>query len=119
MDLVRRRNGVVAATIILLFATASARAAEPDIDRFKSEIEAFVGRLCPSSNGIIKWTGSDTYEVRRDGDQLLAIFENARLGIETQQPAQLIVDRVEIRQTGRRDEDNLAEGRDTDRERRH
>jgi hypothetical protein len=109
MNFVPRRSGVVAATTILLFASASARATEPDIDRFKSEIEAFVDRLSPSSNGIIKWIGSDTYEVRRDGDQLLATFENARLGIETQQPAQLIVDRVEIRETGRRDEDSLIE----------
>ena len=89
------------------FLPASARAAEPDVDRFKTEIGAFLGRLGPSSNGAVKWVGSDTYEVRRDGEVLLATMENARLSLNTPQPSQLILDRVEIREIARKDEGKL------------
>ncbi len=91
------------------FLPASARAAEPDVDRFKTEIGAFLGRLGPSSNGAVKWVGSDTYEVRRDGEVLLATMENARLSLNTPQPGQLILDRVEIREIARKDEGKLIE----------
>ncbi len=36
-------------------------AAEGDLDRFRSEIDRFVARLEPSTNGIVKWAGSDPY----------------------------------------------------------
>jgi hypothetical protein len=95
--------------MVAFFPTASARAAEPDVDRFKTEIDAFIGRLGPSSNGALKWVGSDPCEVRHDGEVLLAIFENARLSLNTPQPGQLILDRVEIREIARKDEGNLIE----------
>jgi hypothetical protein len=91
------------------FLPASARAAEPDVDRFKTEIGAFLGRLGPSSNGAVKWVGSDTYEVRRDGEVLLAIIENARLSLDTPQPGQLVLDRIEIREIARKDEGKQIE----------
>jgi hypothetical protein len=100
---------VVAATMVACFLSAAAPAAEPDVDRFKTEIDAFIGRLGPSSNGALKWVGSDPYEVRRDGDALLAIIENARLSLDTPQPGQLVLDRVEIRQIARKDEGKLIE----------
>jgi hypothetical protein len=100
---------VVAATMIAFFLSASTRAAEPDVDRFKTEIAAFLGRLGPSSNGAVEWVGSDPYEVRRDGEALLAIIENARLSLDTPQPGQLILDRVEIREVARKDEGKLIE----------
>jgi hypothetical protein len=106
---VSRRRLAVAAAMVAFFPTASARAAEPDVDRFKTEIDAFIGRLGPSSNGALKWVGSDPYEVRHDGEVLLAIFENARLSLNTPQPGQLILDRVEIREIARKDEGNLIE----------
>src|SRR5438132_5803521 len=109
MNSVPRRKPAVAATMLALFLAASARAAEPDVDRFKAEIDAFIGRLGPSSNGVFKWAGSDPYEIRRDGDALLATIENARLSFDTQQPAQLILDRIEIREIGRKDEARLVE----------
>jgi hypothetical protein len=61
MGSVSRRRLTVAATIAALFLSGSVRAAEPDLDRFKTEIDAFVGRLGPSSNGTVKWVGSDPY----------------------------------------------------------
>ena len=109
MSSVSRRRLAVAATMLALFLAASARAAEPDVDRFKTEIDAFLGQLGPSSNGAVEWVGSDTYEVRRDGGVLLATMENARLSLNTPQPGQLILDRVEIREIARKDESKLIE----------
>lgn len=109
MSSVSRRRLAVAAAMAVSFLPASARAAEPDLDRFKTEIGAFLGRLGPSSNGAAKWVGSDTYEVRRDGEVLLATMENARLSLNTPQPGQLILDRVEIREIARKDEGKLIE----------
>ena len=106
---VSRRRLAVAATMVAFFLSASARAAEPDVDRFKTEIDAFLGRLGPSSNGSVEWVGSDTYEVRRDGEVLLATIENARLSLNTPQPGQLILDRLEIREIARKDEGKLIE----------
>jgi hypothetical protein len=109
MSSVSRRRLAVAATMLAFFLSASARAAEPDVDRFKTEIDVFLGRLGPSSNGAVEWVGSDTYEVRRDGGVFLATMENARLALHTPQPGQLILDRVEIREIARKDESKLIE----------
>ncbi len=109
MNSVPRRGPAVAATTIALLLALSARAGEPDIDRFKADIDAFIGRLSPSSNGVVKWAGSDPYEIRRDGDKLLAIIENAHLSLETQQPGALVLDRIEIREIGRREQGELIE----------
>jgi hypothetical protein len=109
MSSVSRRRLAVAAMMVALFFSASARAAEPDVDRFKAEIDAFLGRLAPSSNGAVKWVDSDPYEVRRDGEGLLGIIENARLSLDTPQPGQLLLDRVEIREAARKDEGKLIE----------
>ena len=109
MGSVSRRRLTVAATIAAFFLSGSVRAAEPDLDRFKTEIDAFVGRLGPSSNGTVKWVGSDPYEVRHDGEALLAIIENARLSLDTPQPGQLVLDRIEIREIARKDEGKLIE----------
>lgn len=109
MSSVSRRRLAVAATAVAFFLSGSARAAEPDLDRFKTEIDAFLGRLGPSSNGAVEWVGSDPYELRRDGEVLLAIIENARLSLNTPQPGKLILDRVEIREIARKDEGKLIE----------
>src|SRR5204863_7750724 len=106
---VSRRRLAVAAMMVAFFASASARAAEPDVDRFKAEIDAFLGRLGPSSNGAVEWVGSDPYEIRRDGEALLATIENARLSLNTPQPGQLVLDRVEIREIDRKEEGKLIE----------
>jgi hypothetical protein len=109
MNSIPRRGPAVAATTLVLLLAISAQASEPDIDRFKAEIDAFIGRFSPSSNGVVKWAGSNPYDIQRDGDALLAIIENAHLSLETQQPGELILDRLEIREVGRREQDNLIE----------
>jgi hypothetical protein len=109
MSSVSRRRLAVAATTVAFFLSASARADEPDVDRFQTEIDAFIGRLGPSTNGMVQWVGSETYEVRRDGEGLLATIENARLSLNTPQPAQLTLDSIEIRKTAQKDEGKLIE----------
>lgn len=109
MSSVTRRRITVAAIMAAFFLSASARAAEPDVDRFKAEIDAFIGRLGPNSNGMLKWVGSDTYDVRRDGEELLATIENVRLSLNTPQAAQLTLDSIEIRETALKDDGKLIE----------
>jgi hypothetical protein len=103
-----RTAGLAAAFFALVLATP-ARATEPDPDRFRAEIDAFIARLGPSSNGAVTWAGSDPYEVRRDGEGLSAVIENARLSLNTPPPSQLTLDRIEIREIGRREDGNLVE----------
>jgi hypothetical protein len=100
---------VIAATMAALFLSASARAAEPDVDRFRTEVDAFLGRLGPSSNGAVQWAGSDPYEITHDGEALLAIIENGRLLLDTPQAGQFTLDRIEIRELAREDGGKLIE----------
>lgn len=103
------RTGALAAALFALVLATSAGATAPDPDRFRAEIEAFIARLGPSSNGAVTWAGSEPYEVRRDGEGLSAVIENARLSLNTPQPSQLTLDRIEIREIGRREDGNLVE----------
>jgi len=102
-------RSAVAAIMVGLALATPARAEEPDLDRFKAEIDAFLGRLGPSSNGVVKWAGSDPYEIRREGGALVAVIANARLSFETQQVGNLTLDRVEIREIGQREDGKLIE----------
>src|SRR6266446_1844507 len=101
---------LISAIAIAVVALGSpVRAAEPDVDRFRSEIDAFVGRLGPSTNGAVTWVGSDPFEIQREGDTLLAVIANARLSFHIQQVDQLTLDRVEIRRTGQKEGCKLIE----------
>src|SRR6266481_7328679 len=93
-------RSAVAAIMVGLALATPARAEEPDLDRFKAEIDAFLGRLGPSSNGVVKWAGSDPYEIRREGGALVAVIANARLSFEAPQTGHLTLDRVEIEMAG-------------------
>jgi hypothetical protein len=95
--------------IIVVALFSSARAAEADLDRFKANIDAFVGRLDASSNGVIRWAGSDPYEIRREGDTLVAVITNPRLSFRDGELDQLTLDRIEIRQIGQREDGKLIE----------
>jgi Putative peptidoglycan binding domain len=96
----------ITVTIALLSPT---RAAEPDLDRFRANVDAFVGRLGPSSNGVVRWAGSDPYEIRREGDTLVAVIANPRLSFRDERVGHLSLDRIEIRQIGQKDDGRLIE----------
>ena len=98
------------AAILLAFASpAPVGAAEPDLEHFRGEIDTLLGRLGPSSNGVVKWVSSAPYEIRRDSDTLVAVIDDARLSFETQHPGEIALDRVEIRRIGQREEGRLTE----------
>src|SRR5271169_3274151 len=103
MTSAQQLRSAVAAVIIAVAFFSPARAAEPDLDRFKADIDAFLGRLGTSSNGVITWTGSDPYEIRREGDTLVAVIANPRLSFRAEQLGHLALDRVEIRQIGQKE----------------
>jgi hypothetical protein len=109
MNSVPLLSSAAAAVILGLAVAMPARAEEPDLDRFKAAIDAFLGRLGPSSNGVVKWAGSEPYEIRREGGALVAVVANARLSFEAQQVGHLTLDRVEIRQVGQREDGKLIE----------
>lgn len=98
-----------AAILLVLSSPTSVGAAEPDLERFRSEIDTLVGRLGPSSNGVVKWAGSAPYAIRRDGDTLVAVIDDARLSFETQHPGEITLDRVEIRRIGQSEEGRLTD----------
>jgi hypothetical protein len=96
----------LAVTIALL---SPAGAAELDLDRFRSNIDAFVGRLGPSSNGVVRWAGSDPYEIWREGDTLVAVIANPRLSFRDERAGHLSLDRIDIWQIGQKDDGRLIE----------
>jgi hypothetical protein len=109
MTSAQQLKSAVAAVIIAVAFLSPVRAAEPDLDRFKADIDAFLGRLGPSSNGAITWAGSGPYEIRREGDTLVAVIANPRLSFRAEQRGHLSLDRVEIRQIGEKEDGKLIE----------
>jgi len=71
--------------------------ADADFDRFKAEIDAFVARIGPDTNGTVRWVGADPYDIRRDADNLIAVVSNAQLALQLPDAAQITLDRIEIR----------------------
>jgi Putative peptidoglycan binding domain len=98
-----------AAAVFALVMAGPVGAVEPDLGRFKAEIDAFVGRLEPTTSGLVKWAGSDAYEIRREADALVAVIPNARLSLEAPQAGNLALDRLEIRQIAQKEEGKLIE----------
>jgi hypothetical protein len=109
MNLAPRLGSALASVMVALAVAAPIRGAEPDLDRFKTEIDALIGRLGPSSNGVVRWAGSDPYEIRRDGGALVAVIANARLSFPSHQIDNLTLDRIEIRQIGQKEPGKLIE----------
>jgi hypothetical protein len=99
-----------AVTITMALALCSpAHGGEADLDRFRANIDALVGQLGASSNGVIRWAGSDPYEIRREGNALVAVITNSRLLFRDKQLGHLTVDRIEIRQIGQKEDGKLIE----------
>jgi len=66
-------------------------------DQFKSDIEGFLNKLSTTTHGVLSWEGSDSFEMRREGDAAVATITNARLTLHEAKPAELVFDRIEIR----------------------
>jgi hypothetical protein len=98
------------AVFALVTAVASPlRAADPALERFRAEIDAVIDGRAPGSGGILEWVGADPFEIRRDGDTLVAIITRARLALHTDDVLHLALDHLEVRQTAAQDG---AESRD-------
>lgn len=89
-------------------AAAPAAATDADLDRFKAEIDAFIGRLAPTTNGVVRWVASDAYDLRRDGDALIAVINNISLSLGSGGD-RLVIDGIEIRQVGQKENGKLIE----------
>jgi putative peptidoglycan binding protein len=100
----RSRLAVGVVGVALLLST-SAGAAEMEIERFRAEIDALIERLGPASNGLVTWVGADAFDVRQDGEALIAVIEKARLSLNTQQAGQFVLDQIEIRKIARNEGD--------------
>ena len=97
------------AGFLLVMAVASPlRAAEPALEDFKAEIDAVISGLAPGTNGLLEWVGADPYEIRRDGDTLVATITGARLKFRADETVGVVLDRFEIRQTTARDSKDLT-----------
>jgi hypothetical protein len=95
------------AFVVALAMASPVHAADPDPDGFKAKIDAFLGKLGSTTNGVVRWAGSDAYEIRSDGDTLVAVITDGRLSFGGQQIGGLIFDRIEIRQLGQREDGEL------------
>jgi peptidoglycan hydrolase-like protein with peptidoglycan-binding domain len=69
--------------LIAMVLSTSCQATDAGIAQFRAEIQQFVDRLATSSDGALKWAGSDPYEIRRDGDALVVVIRHARLAVRS------------------------------------
>jgi hypothetical protein len=96
--------GIILATLL----ASQVRAADPALEAFKAEIDAIISGLAPGPNGVLQWVGADPFEIRRDGDTLVATITGARLIFHADEAVRLVLDRFEIRQTAAQDGKGLA-----------
>jgi putative peptidoglycan binding protein len=99
--------GLVGIALAMVVASAGC-AADPALEDFKAEIDAVVSGLAPGTNGALEWVGADHFEIRRDSDTLVATITGARLVFRADEIVRLVLDRLEIRQTGTPDGKDLA-----------
>ena len=95
-----RRLSLSLTAIVLLVAAAPADAADAELDRFKAQIDAVTTGLGP---GVAEWVGAEPWELRRDGDDLIATVTNGKMVIHADPQLRLGFDRLEIRETPARD----------------
>jgi putative peptidoglycan binding protein len=93
-----RAKAVTAGVALCLMVQWPAFAASTD-DQFKADIETFLNKLSTTTHGVLSWEGSDSFEMRRDGEAAVATITNARLTLHEAKPAELVFDRIEVRRT--------------------
>src|SRR6266550_4403907 len=82
---------------VCLIAVMPALGAAPAPDQFKTEIEGVLDKLAATTNGLLTWDGSDSFDFRREGDTIVAVMTNARLAIHGPDTARIVFDRIEMR----------------------
>src|SRR5438132_1532005 len=77
----------------------AASGAAPDLGTgdLKAEIQGFLDKLSATTNGVVQWDGSDSFDFRQEGAAVLGIITNARFSIHEPQVSRVVFDRVEIR----------------------
>ncbi len=67
---------------------------------FKAEIQHFTADLAPNLGRVVKWEGSEPYEIRREGNALVAVIRHARLAVESRYlSGEIILGPIAIRRT--------------------
>jgi len=96
-----RPGAVVLALFLAIAGPPEAAAAEAD--PFKSEIDSFLGQIETATNGVLKWQGSEKFEVREEAGGSIAVLTNARLMITAPERSEAVFDRIEIRRQAEAD----------------
>ncbi len=88
----------------------AASGAAPDLGTgdLKAEIQGFLEKLSATTNGIVQWDGSDSFDFRQDGAAVLGVITNARFSIHEPQVSRVVFDRVEIRRDPVKDGGNAV-----------
>ena len=92
--------GVMGLGVMGLGSPLLAAEPDPDLEHFKAEIQALAGGLGPSTDGALEWVAADPFDIRRDGDSLVAVVANAKMTLHGDEIVHIGFDRLEIRQTG-------------------
>ena len=92
-------GSIAVATALLAAAAAPAAAASPAEDQLKSEIDGALEQIKVSTNGVLRWEGSDKFELSRAEGGAVALITNARFAIRFPDEARVVFDRIEIRRT--------------------
>jgi len=85
----------MAAVAMGLALASPAYAAQADEDRFKLEIDEYLGRLGAGTKGAVKWDGSDGIAMREDGGAVVATIANGRIRIE--EIGRIVFDKIVLR----------------------
>jgi hypothetical protein len=99
----------LAGFVLVMVVASPLRAGDAALDDFKAEIDAVISGLAPATNGCVEWVGADRWEVRREGDRLVAVITGAKLTLHANEVVRLAVDRVEIQQTAAQDGRNSTD----------
>src|ERR1700680_850309 len=76
---------------------ASGAGADLGTGDLKTEIQGFLEKLSATTNGIVQWDGSDSFDFRQDGAAVVGVVTNARFSIHEPQVSRVVFDRIEIR----------------------
>jgi hypothetical protein len=90
------RHFVLSVVAAAALTATPARAADPDLDRFKGQIDAVIAGFRP---GVVDWAAPPAWDMQRDGDSLVAAISDGKLLIHTEPQLRIGFDRLEIRET--------------------